>query len=75
MMNIVLGGISMPRVPPAATQPVANSMSYPRFLISGNAITPMVAAEAKLEPVQAAKAVQAKLVAKAIPPGALPINL
>ena len=74
-MNMVLGGMRTPSVPPAAMHPVASFRSYPRLFNSGSAITPMVAAEARLDPVQAAKAVQARFVARAIPPGALPTDL
>ena len=45
----------MPRVPEAASAPVANRRSYPKRFISGMTIAPMVATVAMLEPVTAPK--------------------
>ena len=65
----MLGGIRMPRVPPAATVPSTTVRLYPRDSISGIAIAPMVTAVATLEPEIAAKIAQAKTVATPRPPG------
>ena len=43
-IRTMLGGMRIPRVPPAATVPVANALSYLNFFISGRATVPMVAA-------------------------------
>ncbi|MBA7587561.1 hypothetical protein ES708_29592 [subsurface metagenome] len=51
---MMLGGIKMPIVPPAATLPVANLGLYSNFLISGKDTDPIVAAVAVLEPLIAA---------------------
>jgi hypothetical protein len=72
MIKKILGGIKIPRVPPAAMHPVAKLESYLNRFISGKAMVPMVAPEARLVPVQAAKPVHAKFVAIANPPGSLP---
>jgi len=67
-MKMVLGGIITPRVPAAATQPVARESSYPYLFISGMATLPMAAAVAFVEPHMAAKPAQAAIVAMARPP-------
>ena len=63
------GGIRMPRVPPAAMEPMMSGRPYPRRSISGMAIIPMVAAVATLEPEIAAKIAHEKTLATARPPG------
>src|SRR3989339_379982 len=75
IMNPMLGGIRMPRVPPAATQPVARLRSYPYFLISGTATLAMVAPVAREDPQMAANPEQATMVAMASPPLKWPIQL
>ena len=65
----------MPRVPPAATQPVLNAPSYLCFFISGRATLPMVATVAKVSPQTAPKAAQPPTVAMPSPPGNCPIHL
>ena len=74
-MKTVLGGISMPRVPAAATVPVARVSSYLYFFISGSAIRPMVAAVAAVEPHMAANPAQASTVAMVSPPRRCPTQL
>ena len=64
----------MPRVPEAASAPVANRWSYPKRFISGMTIAPMVATVAMLEPVTAPNAPQASTEVMAIPPGTHPIQ-
>src|SRR5438477_5555036 len=63
------GGIRMPSVPPAASEPKMSGRAYPRRSISGMAIMPMVAAVATLEPEIAAKIAHEKMLATASPPG------
>ena len=46
----LLGGIRIPRVPPAARRPRDNLLSYSYRLSSGRATSPMMAAVATLEP-------------------------
>ncbi len=65
----------MPRLPPAATTPVARAGSYPRFFISGSATEDMVAAVALVEPQMAENAAHAPMVAIASPPRRCPRNL
>ncbi|OQC74179.1 MAG: hypothetical protein BWX45_00059 [Deltaproteobacteria bacterium ADurb.Bin002] len=74
-MKMVLGGIRIPRLPPAATTPVASAGSYWYFFISGSATEAMVAAVALVEPQTAEKPAQAPMVAMASPPGRWPKNL
>ena len=64
----------MPRVPPAAMQPVARESAYLKRFISGSATIPMVAAVAREEPDIAAKPAQAPMVAMLSPPGRKPIQ-
>ena len=68
-MKIVLGGMRIPRLPPAATTPVARAGSYRYFFISGRATEAIVAAVALVEPQMAEKPAQAPIVAMARPPG------
>ncbi len=69
MMNRMLGGISAPMVPAAATTPVARPGSYLFFSISGTAMRPIAAAQATDEPVIAAKPEHPMMLATARPPG------
>ena len=71
---MVLGGMRMPSVPPAASTPVARPESYLYFFISGRATTPMVTAQATDDPQMAAKPPQAATVAMASPPLTLPMR-
>ena len=65
----MLGGIKIPRVPPAAVTPKARRRSYPCRTISGTAIAPIVAAVTGLDPQTAENPVQAKIVPTASDPG------
>jgi hypothetical protein len=67
-MKTTLGGISMPRPPPAATVPLASASSYLKRRISGSATAAIVAAVAGPEPQMAPKAAHAPTVAIARPP-------
>ena len=71
---MTLGGMRIPRVPDAASAPVAKRRSYPKRSISGITIAPMVATVAMLEPVTAPNAPQARTEVMAIPPGIHPIH-
>ena len=68
-INTELGGIRIPRVPPAAMQPVAKASEYFNFCISGRAMVPNMAAVASEDPEMAAKQAQAPTVAMDSPPG------
>ena len=70
MTRMALGGISDASVPPAATTPAANRLSYPFFSISGMATRENTAAVAVDAPETAAKPAVANTVAIANPPGA-----
>ena len=72
MTNPILGGIKIPRVPPAATHPVDSLGSYLYLVISGMATMAMVAPVANEEPHMAANPQQAMMVAMASPPRACP---
>ncbi len=71
MIIRIEGGISAPMVPPAAMDPAAMEGRYPAFTISGIAIRPIAAAQARDEPDTAAKPEQAKMDEIANPPGSL----
>ena len=58
----------MPRLPPAASAPVAKPSSYPAFRISGKAIRVIVAAVATDEPQTAPKQADATIAATDKPP-------
>ncbi len=68
MTSMTLGGIRMPRLPPAQTTPEANPLSYFRLSMEGIAIRVMAVTVAAMTPVQAAKIVQVTIVAMARPP-------
>lgn len=74
-MKITLGGIITPRMADEATTEVAREREYLYLFISGTATELMVAAVAVVEPQIAPKAVLAPMVARARPPGRLPITL
>ena len=67
-MSMMLGGIRMPRVPPAQMQPLAKRLSYPYLSMTGMARSPMVTTEAPMMPVQAPKRVETTTTATAMPP-------
>ena len=68
------GGIRMPSVPPAASSPSTNFFGYPRAVISGTAMVPIVAAVATDEPEIAANRPQEMMVATPRPPGQWPTH-
>ena len=63
-----VGGISIPKVPPAAIAPNDISLSYPRLSMSGRAIKVIVIVPTALSPLIAANRVQIKTVPTARPP-------
>ena len=74
-MNMKLGGIRIPRVPPETVVPVERESAYFSLLISGIAIDPIVAAQATAELLIAANNAHAPMEAMATPPGSLPNHL
>ena len=68
------GGMRMPSVPPAATDPVASPSPYPKRFICGSATLPIVTAVATDDPDTAAKVAHPTTVADARPPFSLPIQ-
>ena len=74
MTKIADGGINDARVPPAATTPAANFLSYPSLSISGIATLEKTAAVAVEAPETAANPAVANTVATARPPGTKPIQ-
>ena len=73
-MKIRLGGMRMPRVPDAASAPVARRASYLKRRISGMTIVPIVATVAILDPVTAPNPPQASTDEIAMPPGTRPTH-
>ena len=69
MMNNILGGMRIPRVPPAMTAPQARRTWYFLLSIDGRAMSPMVTTAAPMMPTTAARRVLASTVADASPPG------
>ena len=69
-----LGGIKIPKVPPAAKSPYTKFLLYPLLIISGIATTPIVAAVATETPDIAEKIPQDIIVATANPPGQCPTH-
>ena len=65
----MLGGIRMPRVPPAAKDPITNRSLYPRWRNEGRATLLIVAAVATLEPAQAANMAHEAMLLWIRPPG------
>ncbi len=63
------------KVPEAATEPMANFLSYPKRSISGTQIGVNAAAEAVLDPEAAAKPAAARIVDIESPPGKCPTHL
>jgi len=72
MIIATLGGMRIPKVPPAAREPKTNLALYPRFFCSGTATVAMVAAVATLEPLIDANNAQARMFECKRPPGSLP---
>src|SRR6056300_87652 len=68
------GGIRIPKVPPAATDPRNSDSLYPFFSISGYETVPTVAAVATLEPEVAAKIALEAIFACIKPPGSQDIH-
>ncbi len=66
---LTLGGMRMPRVPPAASEPSASRIGYPRALSGGSATVPIVAAVATDEPDVAANSAQQPMFVCSSPPG------
>ena len=64
----MLGGISTPRVDPAATDPAFRIEWYLYFFIAGIATELIVAAVAVFDPLIAEKAAEARIVVIARPP-------
>src|SRR5690625_3277170 len=69
MIMVTDGGMRMPSVPPAAMQPDATPLGYPRERISGMPILPIAAQVAADEPDKAAKIEQAPMLEIANPAG------
>jgi hypothetical protein len=65
---MTLGGMRMPRVPPAQMTPHASDTLYFRFSMAGRAISPTVVSVAPTTPAVAAKRVHNKMVQMARPP-------
>ena len=60
---MMLGGISIPKVPPAQIKPADNLVSYPDLIIVLPAIIPSIVTEAPTIPVAAAKIVDTNITA------------
>src|SRR5699024_23018 len=69
MIMLMLGGISMPNVPPAATEPNTKRSLYFLAFIAGTATVPMVAAVATEEPDIAANKPHETILECSKPPG------
>ena len=54
-MSIMLGGIKIPRHPPEQITPDANFLSYPAFIIAGQANRPINVTTAPIKPVAVEK--------------------
>jgi hypothetical protein len=67
-ISIILGGIRMPRVPPAKIPPVASGMSYLYFNIVGRLSNPAMVTEAPTIPVPAASKVHINMVPRRTEP-------
>ena len=68
----MLGGMMGPMEPAEAVNAHANSLSYPRSIISGIRIAPIIAAAADAEPKIAAMNIQEIIVVNPNPPGIQP---
>ena len=69
MIRPMLGGIRMPRVPPAAREPMTRRSLYPRCRKDGSETRLMVAEVATLEPEHAANTAQEAMLVCSSPPG------
>ena len=67
-MKGLLGGMSTPMIPAQATMVAENTLPYPRSTMAGMLIMPMAATVAGPEPLMAAKNMQVRMVAMAMPP-------
>jgi len=67
--NMILGGMSMPIVPPAAIAPAPILVSYLLFLMAGSAMTHRRVMDEPTIPVAAAKIVAVKIIAIYRDPG------
>src|SRR5665648_1285872 len=56
-ISIILGGIRIPKEPPAQILPVAKLLSYPRRIIDGSATSVSIVIEAAIIPTQDARIV------------------
>ena len=72
---MILGGMIIPTVPPAATVAAAKCLSYPPFVISGCMIEPIVAVVAEFDPDIAANKPHAPSADIASPPRIQPRKL
>ena len=61
--NIMLGGIKIPKVPPAQIRPAESLVSYPVLIIVFPAIIPKIVTDAPTIPVAAAKIVDTNITA------------
>src|SRR5660397_91572 len=71
-IRVMLGGIRIPRVPPATMAPEATALEYPLLRISGIPAEPTAAAVAGDDPHNAAKIAETTTLVIARPPGSLP---
>ncbi len=60
-MSMTLGGIRIPRVPPAAIAPEASRGLYPHLIIMGAAMIPRTVTAAPTMPVAMAKTVAVRI--------------
>jgi hypothetical protein len=69
MIMLMLGGISIPSVPPAQMLPKASRSLYLRSSSAGRAMVPIVAEVAILDPEVAANMAEAMMLVCSSPPG------
>src|SRR5690625_274415 len=69
MIMLMLGGMSIPKVPPAATEPNTKRSLYFLAFIAGTATVPIVAAVATDEPEMAANRPHETILECSSPPG------
>ena len=75
MIKLILGGIKIPNVPPAAKDPITIRSEYPRCRNDGSDTRLIVAEVATLDPEQAAKMAQDTMLVWIRPPGRKNIHL
>ena len=75
MIKLMLGGIKIPKVPPAANDPITIRSEYPRCRNDGRDTRLIVADVATLDPEQAAKIAQETMLVWIRPPGRKNIHL